>query len=138
MEVKNCRNCKRLFNYMGGGYLLCPACMDELEKKFIQVRDYIRENPKASMTEISDDNEVSTSQIERWIREERLTFTDDSPIGLECENCGVTIHSGRYCQKCKDAMAKGLDNAFKRHPDPKPDPREAARERARMRFLDNQ
>ena len=80
MEVKNCRGCGRLFNYIGGGYLLCPACMDELDKKFTTVKEYIRENPKASLTQISEDNDVSVVQIERWVREERLVFADDERI----------------------------------------------------------
>lgn len=134
MEVKNCRGCGRLFNYIGGGYLLCPACMDELDKKFTTVKEYIRENPKASLTQISEDNDVSIVQIERWVREERLVFADDSPIGIECESCGITIKSGRFCPKCKDAMQKGLGSLYKQ---PEPVVRRAERDKARMRFLDN-
>ena len=70
MDVKNCRGCGRLFNYIGGGYFLCPACMEALDKKFQVVKKYIQDNPKATMTEISQDNDVSINQIERWIREE--------------------------------------------------------------------
>ena len=43
MEVRNCRNCGRLYNYMGGGYLICSLCKDELDKKFAEVKKYIRE-----------------------------------------------------------------------------------------------
>lgn len=44
MEVMNCRNCKRLFNYITGP-MICPACKDKLEKKFGEVKQFIRENP---------------------------------------------------------------------------------------------
>lgn len=113
MEVKNCRGCGRLFNYIGGGYMLCSVCMEELDKKFKTVKEYIKEHPKATMHEISEQNEVTIPQLERWIREERLTFADDSPIGIECENCGATIKSGRFCAKCKDTVAKGLGSLYK-------------------------
>lgn len=136
MEVKNCRNCGRLYNHIGGMYMLCPACMEDLEKKFVQVRDYIRENPKATIPEISTANEISATQIERWIREERLVFTDDSPIGIECESCGTTIKSGRFCKNCKDSMAKGLGDLYKK-PESPLEARKAERDKARMRFLDN-
>ena len=44
MEVKNCKNCGRLFNYIGGAYKsLCPACIDRLEEKFQEVKKYIYE-----------------------------------------------------------------------------------------------
>lgn len=41
MEVKNCKNCGRLYNYIGGVYRLCPECMRKLEEKFQEVKDYI-------------------------------------------------------------------------------------------------
>ncbi len=134
MEVKNCRSCGRLFNYIGGGYQLCPACVADLDKKFGLVKQYIRDTPYATMPQIAEENNVSIAQLERWVREERLTFADDSPIGIECEGCGTTIKTGRFCSNCKDNMAKGLSyksntGAVKKSAD---------REKARMRFLDNQ
>ena len=54
MEVKNCKNCGRLYNYIGGVYRLCPECMRKLEEKFQEVKDYIEDNPRADMREISE------------------------------------------------------------------------------------
>lgn len=136
MEVKNCRGCGRLYNYIGCGYLLCPACMDELDKKFGEVKKYIQDNPRATMPQISEAMDVSIQQIERWVREERLTFADDSPIGIECESCGVTIKSGRYCAACKDQLQKGLGNMY-REEKPQIDRNKLRRDSTnRMRFLD--
>ena len=50
MEVKNCKNCGRLYNYIGGVYRLCPECMRKLEEKFQEVKDYIEDNPRALVT----------------------------------------------------------------------------------------
>ena len=36
MDVRNCKTCGRLFNYMGGAPL-CPECKAALEKKFEDV-----------------------------------------------------------------------------------------------------
>ena len=108
MEVKNCKNCGRLYNYIGGVYRLCPECMRKLEEKFQEVKDYIEDNPRADMREISENCDVSTRQIEQWIREERLSFSDDSPIGIACEVCGATIRTGRYCERCKNDLANRL------------------------------
>ena len=134
MEVKNCRDCGRLFNYLGGPRL-CPACREALEEKFLQVKRYIEEHRTAQLQQISDDNDVSIQQIKQWVREERLTFTDDSVVGIECESCGVTIKTGRFCEACKKQMANTFGNAIKKEHalEPKRDPRE----RARMRFLDS-
>ncbi len=91
MEVRNCKNCGRLYNYIGGAYRLCPDCMKKLEEKFQEVKQYIEDNPRSDMRDISENCDVSTRQIEQWIREERLSFSDDSPIGIACEVCGATI-----------------------------------------------
>lgn len=132
MEVRTCKQCKRLFNYLTGPSI-CAACKEELEKKFAKVKEYIRENPKDGINEVATANEVSPNQIRRWIREERLSFSEESGIGLDCESCGKMIRSGRLCQSCKDKLLGKMDALYskedsyvaKKH-----------REAARMRFLD--
>ena len=42
MDVRNCKGCGKLFNYMSGAQL-CPECREKLEKKFSSVKDYIGE-----------------------------------------------------------------------------------------------
>ncbi len=134
MEVRNCRNCGRLFNYLGG-MNICPACREIVEEKFQQVKEYIRTNPQANIQEIADDNEVSTSQIRQWIREERLQFADDSPVGIECEGCGATIKTGKYCDSCKTNMANILKNSINKPKDPEPPSRRQPHD-TKMRFLE--
>lgn len=134
MEVKNCKGCGRLFNYLQGPPL-CPACVADLENKFQQVKDYLRENPKAQMNQIAEDNEVSVKQIKQWVREERLTFTEESQITLDCENCGAPILTGRFCDRCRATLQNELNGAIKRPV--RKEPQKQTRERERMRFLDN-
>ena len=134
MEVRNCRNCGRLFNYIGGGFNICPACREETEKKFQETKEYIRENPRATIQEISENNNVPTNQIRQWIREERLQFTDDSPIGIECENCGATIRTGRFCENCKNNMANALSKSIEKPKEPEA-PKPQKDNRNAMRFL---
>lgn len=113
MEVRNCKNCGRLFNYIGGTYRnLCPVCIDALEDKFQEVKKYVEDNPHCSMNEITEAMDVSPRQIEKWVREERLCFADDSPIGIACESCGKMIKSGRFCDACKNAMANQMNNLY--------------------------
>lgn len=136
MEVRNCRSCGRLFNYMGGGYFICGICKDELDKKFANVKKYIRENPKASMQQISEDNEVSVNQIEKWVREDRLVFADDSPIGIDCESCGAMIKSGRFCNACADNIHRNLSSAYREEKKEEPVRKKSdSRDKDKMRFL---
>lgn len=113
MEVRNCADCGKMFNYMGGTPL-CAACIKKLEDKFDAVKEYVYDNPRATINEVAEENDVSVRQIKRWIREERLAFSDDSPIGIECEGCGKTIRTGRYCEMCKKALGKQLDNMYQK------------------------
>lgn len=134
MEVRNCKECGKLFNFMEGAPI-CPACNKKLEEKFVEVKEYVYDNPGSTINQVAEDNDVSVQQVKRWIREERLSFSDNSEIGIECEKCGAMIKTGRFCQKCK----KNLENSFgsmyqtKREPVQRKRPGSAE---AKMRFLD--
>lgn len=134
MEVRNCKECGKVFNYMGG-VPVCPACNKKLEEKFAKVKEYVYDNPNSSINQVAEDNEVTVQQIKRWVREERLSFSDSSEIGIECEKCGAMIKTGRFCKQCK----KSLENSFGSMYQTKREPvqtRKAGSTDARMRFLD--
>lgn len=136
MDVRNCRKCKKLFNYIGGPQI-CSACQALLEEDFQKVKNYLREHPKATMIVISEENEVSIQQIKQWIREERLSFTEDSPVTIECENCGAMIKTGKYCKNCKTILANNMNDAIKKPKKEIPiQEKKSAKEKERMRFLD--
>ncbi len=111
-NIRNCKKCGKLFNYVGGSKL-CQECREDLEKQFQTVKDYIREHPGVGIQEVSEACEVEVSQIKTWLREERLELTSGSPLALACESCGVSILKGRYCDKCKLDLANGLQNILK-------------------------
>ncbi len=135
MDVRNCRQCGRLFNYLGGPPI-CPACREAVEEKFQQVKEYVRLHPGSSIQMVAEDNEVSVQQIRQWIREERLEFSADSPVGIECEGCGVSIRTGRFCEACKSRMCGDFSNAIQRRQPKEAAPaRKTSHESDKMRFL---
>ncbi len=133
MEVMNCKSCKRLFNYMGG-IQLCGACKDELEKKFVEVKEYIYKNPHSSIATVAEDTDVTVKQIKQWIREERLTLSEATVDGVTCEHCGKPICSGRFCDRCKAEMANTIGSAINKPKQLEPDRRQN-RDGNKMRFL---
>ncbi|CRZ35472.1 flagellar operon protein (TIGR03826 family) [Herbinix hemicellulosilytica] len=133
MDVRNCRTCGKLFNYLSGPPL-CPTCMNALEEKFQEVKQYVYDHPKAEMHEVSEVCNVSIGQIKQWIREERLAFSDDSVIGIDCEGCGATIKTGRFCKACKDKLARGFQELYPKTEDKKKI--KDFKDQAKMRFLD--
>ncbi len=137
MEVINCRGCGRLYNAVGSSRKrLCPQCMNKLEEKFAQVKEFLRENPKSSIEVVSKENDVSVKQIKQWVKEERLTFVEGGASGITCEKCGKMIHTGRFCNECKFKIGNTLMSAID-----KPImemPKKRTHEKDRMRFLQNQ
>ncbi|MDO5293721.1 MAG: flagellar protein [bacterium] len=112
MELKTCRNCKRLYNYFVGQNL-CPSCMTELDNIFRDVKEYIYDHPEATMQQVADEFQIAIRVIQGWVREERLEFSSSSAVGLPCETCGTMIKSGRYCPACKKNMVEQLSSAYK-------------------------
>ena len=110
MDVRNCRKCRRIFNYIGG-QPICPQCRETLEKKFQEVKTYIQDHRNASVAVVSQECDVDESQIHQWVREERLMFASGVNVGVVCENCGEPISTGRFCAKCKTGMINDLTQA---------------------------
>lgn len=124
MEVKVCKNCRRLFNHLVGPEL-CPECYKlalenkvdpnntmsssnlkpkvlENEEKFEKVKDYIMMNSKATVAQIAEANDIVPSKLLEWVRDDRLEFSDESSqVWFTCERCGTKIRSGRLCVRCR-------------------------------------
>lgn len=132
MEVKNCRGCGRLFNYMGGAPL-CQMCQKKLEEKFQEVKAYLEVNPNSSVNQVAEAMDVSVKQIRQWIREDRLALSVAGADGIVCEQCGAPICSGRFCDRCKTNMVNTLNGALDKPR--KPEIKKPERDGNRMRFL---
>lgn len=135
MNVRNCRNCGRIFNYLAGP-IMCARCRESMEAKFQEVKEYIRSNPGVGIQEVSDACDVDPSQIRQWLREERLELTENSPIFLTCEGCGLSIRCGRFCEKCKNDVTAGFKNVLNENrPKEMPKQNTNPKDNPRMRFL---
>lgn len=134
MNVRNCRSCGCIFNYVTGP-VTCPACREKLEMKFREVKDYIRENKGVGITEVAEACDVEPGQIRQWLREERLELAADSAVFLRCENCGQPIRSGRFCEKCTLNMAKGFQEVLNAGKQTVPKPVKNEGEGPKMRYL---
>lgn len=133
MNVRNCKLCGKLFNYLSGPPM-CPACREKMEEKFKEVKKYVQTHKGATIPEVSEECDVDPQQIRQWVREERLEFAGGGVTGINCEKCGAAISTGRFCEKCKMEMTNNLSSVLptkkeapKRSKDPRDNPK--------MRFL---
>jgi flagellar operon protein (TIGR03826 family) len=112
MEVRVCKRCKKMFQHISGPDI-CPKCKQNEEELFQIVKAYLRKNPGATMSEVSQETEVSISLIESFLKQGRLEVAPNSPIALGCEGCGTRILTGRFCSKCHASLVDDLADAAK-------------------------
>ncbi|WP_422446897.1 TIGR03826 family flagellar region protein [Thermoanaerobacterium sp. DL9XJH110] len=107
MELRNCPECGKLFVYTVKN--LCPDCVKKEEEDFEKVRDYLYDNPGATIEEVSEKTGVDSKKVLEFLREGRLVLKNANAGILSCEMCGAPILTGRYCDKCAGDMKKRLD-----------------------------
>lgn len=111
MEVRNCRSCGRLYNVISNKRI-CPECQMKLEDKFQEVKTYLNQNPFSNINTLSNECDVSVKQLKEWVKEERLVFAEGSMDGVQCEQCGALIRTGRFCEQCKMKLSNTLRSAI--------------------------
>lgn len=104
--LRNCQRCGQV--YAGGHSLLCPSCVAKAEEEYQRVQDYLRENPRAHIHEISQATGVPTTTVIAFLREGRLLAEDPQ---LTCERCGTPIPSGRFCAACREELLEAVEKA---------------------------
>lgn len=107
-DVRNCRRCGHIFNYIGGPPI-CPACKANDEEDFKKVKAYLWDNPGATLSEVSTVLEISVEKVRGFLKEGRLEIINsEGNMILECEKCGKAIKSGRLCEECTRGLTNDL------------------------------
>ena len=136
MNVRNCKSCGKLFNYITGPHI-CPVCREATEAKFQEVKQYIRDHKGVGVAEVAEACSVEPGQIRQWLRDDRLEVTEDSALMLNCESCGAPIRSGRFCDKCKAQVVGGFNSILNANKPAQPQVQKPDRPNPKMRFLDS-
>lgn len=110
-QVMNCRRCGKIFTYTGG-MQVCTPCRQQDEEEFKRIKEYLYENPGATLSEISNVLNIRVEKIKRYLKEGRLEILgSDGNMFLECESCGKAIRTGRLCDDCERDLMKNLTGA---------------------------
>lgn len=116
LQFKKCKTCGRVFQTAFDG-LECPDCVEERERKFEKVKEFLYRYPGASMEEIIEETEVDPKLILRFLKEGRLEMMNAAGL-LTCEKCGAPITSGTMCAKCKDKLSRAMQSVLPKAPEP--------------------
>lgn len=106
MNLRNCPQCGKVFTFVRTN--LCPECQDADEENFKVVRKYIAEHPGVGITEVSENTGIAEEKILRYMKEGRFSTDKMLHSSLQCELCGASINTGRYCLSCQKKLTSGL------------------------------
>ena len=94
MRISNCKGCGRIFNVLSDEQY-CPNCQKKMDEKFDIVKRFVEDNPNVPVETVAKETDTSMKQINRWIREERLSFSPDSSYGIPVSYTHLTLPTNR-------------------------------------------
>ncbi len=109
LNVANCPRCGRI--YAKTLRNLCPDCLREEEELYEIVYRYLRDNPKSTVQQVSENTGVPEERILGFLRQDRIMSSEWSQLTYPCERCGTQINTGRFCESCNQEMQQSLDSA---------------------------
>lgn len=107
--ISNCPRCGRLFNKTVRD--ICDQCINE-ESDFINIiRQYLKENKLATITDVVRDTEIELEIVLDLIEKGHIVLIDNPNMRFECSRCGLPTPDGRLCSKCREELILELANA---------------------------
>lgn len=99
-EMISCKICGRFFE--PNSFLnICSICKTRDDEIYGKLRDYLIQNPRSKIYDVSKLLDIPVYHIRRYLREERLEIVEKDNSFLTCEKCGKPLRSGRFCNDCR-------------------------------------
>lgn len=111
IEVKNCKKCGRIYEAKYG-VNMCLDCIQQDEKDFKKIKEYLYLHPFAKIFEVSTNLDISINKIKRYLREGRIEIVEKDNQFLKCELCGRSICSGQYCDECNKKANYNIKSTY--------------------------
>lgn len=104
-----CEKCGGVMVFQGLGEYRCEDCGELAYDDYGKVRAYIEEHRGATAAQIEEAIGVSQKTIRRLLKDGRLEVAEGSRTFLQCEICGKTLRSGRYCPECEMKVHRNIE-----------------------------
>lgn len=112
-DFRQCKLCGKIYRYAGS--VFCPACVQDIDKHFRLVKDFLYKNRNMTIAEVAEQTGTDERIILHFLKEGRLEMTTAGDF-LRCESCGTPITTGRLCSKCASGLSAALDGAVQQRP----------------------
>lgn len=109
MKITNCAICNNPFVKKARD--ICPKCIQLEIDMLSEVRNFLRDNPQAKLSTVSEETDVPMKMINRFIREGQLNLM------VRCGKCGIKIKNTggkKYCNSCAVLVKKGIMSSSER------------------------
>ena len=107
-KLAYCEKCGKLFSSVHGE-VLCPTCNAEDRVAKDKIKDYLRDNPKATLKEAAEATGAPADSVKRLSMEvisAKLNSNKKIDSVHPCANCGTMIKTGTYCSACAAELQK--------------------------------
>lgn len=74
-ELKQCKECKCTYQYVNSEQL-CLSCSQKNESEFRRIKEFLRQNPKSSVSMVASALDINVSVIQKFIEEGRLEIVN--------------------------------------------------------------
>ena len=83
---------------------ICPKCFKEEEELFAKIKNFLRANPGASITQVAEYCGCTEDAVHAFIKSGRLERVGLRRIAHQCELCNATIYEGVMCAECRKKL----------------------------------
>ena len=83
---------------------ICPKCFQAEEELFSKIKNFLRANPGASITQVAENCGCKEEAVHAFIKSGRLERVGLRRIAHQCELCNTTIYEGVMCADCKKKL----------------------------------
>ncbi len=108
-EFRKCRLCGQIYRHNGQPF--CSACVFKMDEDFKIIKDYLYENPNATVLEVVEETGVEEKTVFYLLKEGRLEMKSAAGF-LTCMNCGAPVRSGTLCEKCAKKLSSVLESVI--------------------------
>lgn len=108
LKLDNCRRCGRLFS--SAGVEICPECIEKEEEQYALLKEFLLENPRATVSEASKATGVPAGVITDFLRRGLLAQVNlVLNTELVCRICKAPVPSGFVvCPECQRKLQAPL------------------------------